>query len=1522
MSLNKQQLEAVNQANFPDNNSQLITPSKLREFNTDIIDSIQLTGSYATTGSNTFVGNQTIIGDLSVSGVISASVLYVQTETASVIYSSGSNQFGDELTDVQTLSGSVKIQGQLLINGVPLSSGSATVDTGSLVTTASFNAYTQSTNLRLNSLETNSASVNVSISNLNTTTASLSTSITNINQFTQSQSALNGTFATTGSNTFTGNQIIDRASKLYTNGVYWTDMTSGYNNLEIINQGGGNLDFASLNGGRMRVVNTPLQLTGSALSSNSDISTSANIYAANLTGSGTIINTGSFATTGSNTFTGTNSFSGGIDTIGGISMYQNGLFMGYPKQMGDPFDTNIFIATPRIIGQSSSGNNLILAGDTMNNRGVTVLNSLGVTGSVVVSRRQVGMSFVGGDLNLESTFTASLQQGYVWVGDSTGRTVTVATSSFGGGASINTGSFATTGSNVFVGNQTITGSLLISGSETIVGELTSSRLRVNSATSLGGTLSVAFDTIMRGDLTVESTSPQIKLRDNGAGGFSSGYDLRVDTGSFEIHDDTHNRDVLSDFFNSSSQQHTTSLTSEIIVISGSTSVTLIGNVSASIISASTINGLGDPLAFSQSVDSRINSIVTGTGFATTGSNTFRGQQTILADNAITISGSGFGYGITLQGQQGIKFEGSGGPRIQFQNATWMQGGENENFNFIADTDNPLTRGLDFFLYGTGSRQISFRNNSGPGASMQFALNSGSMTFNAGQSISLTGSTLQMQGFTYPTTDGTPGQVLSTNGSKVLSFTTVSGSATINTGSFATTGSNSFNGDQNITGSVRISSQLQFGTSNFGPTIQTLPSGTPSGDTGLQVNAGLSGSFSMRTLYGGGVGDAILEAYDTFPSFTRGGKIFAKSAGGASIFGFAGDIDISGSNTIIQNVNFIPFSASVNARILAITGSGGTINTGSFATTGSNTFTGTQNINEGVNTTFNMQATAQNVLFFNSPNTFMQSTGNFSFNNNGFLGGSGSLTFSVSNNELNLASDNGVRILRTSTGGPASTGAAILVNHSGSLVLSNSTANPTSLSHISSSQANANTNLIFKTNTATVDTIVSGSGNIFVNASAATAGFKRYIGNNNIALFGLPQISGSMQWSPTINGNYFGALNPINIRGAISASVMQVSQNAVLGLLNIGQTAILNAEKLTGQTNISSNVIAGTFNIVANQSDIRGITNVSNNNINGNIGLSLSSSAVTMVQNSINDNNFSVVNQFSSGGIGFGQAAFNVNTIGGSGNQFIITGSQPVASVSQAGMVQNLVLGQSNTAFVNSSGARVSGTNIYHNMVATSLLGNRLVVTGSSNNVDTTSFGSAFVGRFNATDGIRDRSSDVIFAVGTGTSVSARKTGFLIDSGSNSFFEGAVNISGSLLVNGTPITSIATGSFATTGSNSFVGANTFSGSVAFTGSVVGNVVALGITSNTASMNFNSGNYFTLTLADNATTHISASNVQPGVSATLVITTGTNSTASLAPTLLQPSGLEYSATVGTGKKDVLSIVAVEAGVPYVVSTKNMV
>jgi uncharacterized delta-60 repeat protein len=83
------------------------------------------------------------------------------------------------------------------------------------------------------------------------------------------------------------------------------------------------------------------------------------------------------------------------------------------------------------------------------------------------------------NLTIDGTLTASLQQGYVWVGNTSGRTTAVSTGSFGGGGggsditalnsftasqqALNT-TFADTGSNLFIGNQEITGSILMSGS--------------------------------------------------------------------------------------------------------------------------------------------------------------------------------------------------------------------------------------------------------------------------------------------------------------------------------------------------------------------------------------------------------------------------------------------------------------------------------------------------------------------------------------------------------------------------------------------------------------------------------------------------------------------------------------------------------------------------------------------------------------------------------------------------------------------------------------------------------------------------------------------------------------------------------------------------------------------------------------------------------------------------------------------------------------------------------------------------
>jgi len=75
------------------------------------------TSNLVTTGSNNFTGSQAISGSLDVTGNITAQTLVVQTVTSSVIYSSGSNVFGNSLANTQVFTGSMLVTGSLNIIG-------------------------------------------------------------------------------------------------------------------------------------------------------------------------------------------------------------------------------------------------------------------------------------------------------------------------------------------------------------------------------------------------------------------------------------------------------------------------------------------------------------------------------------------------------------------------------------------------------------------------------------------------------------------------------------------------------------------------------------------------------------------------------------------------------------------------------------------------------------------------------------------------------------------------------------------------------------------------------------------------------------------------------------------------------------------------------------------------------------------------------------------------------------------------------------------------------------------------------------------------------------------------------------------------------------------------------------------------------------------------------------------------------------------------------------------------------------
>jgi len=93
------------------------------------------TSSFATTGSNTFIGTQTISGSVLQSGsftstgTLTAQTLVIQTITSSVVYSSGSNIFGNDVANSQTFTGSVNITGSLSLNSITIPTSASLAST-------------------------------------------------------------------------------------------------------------------------------------------------------------------------------------------------------------------------------------------------------------------------------------------------------------------------------------------------------------------------------------------------------------------------------------------------------------------------------------------------------------------------------------------------------------------------------------------------------------------------------------------------------------------------------------------------------------------------------------------------------------------------------------------------------------------------------------------------------------------------------------------------------------------------------------------------------------------------------------------------------------------------------------------------------------------------------------------------------------------------------------------------------------------------------------------------------------------------------------------------------------------------------------------------------------------------------------------------------------------------------------------------------------------------------------------------
>jgi len=117
---------------------------------------------------------------------------------------------------------------------------------------------------------------------------------------------------------------------------------------------------------------------------------------------------------------------------------------------------------------------------------------------------------------------------------------------------------------------------------------------------------------------------------------------------------------------------------------------------------------------------------------------------------------------------------------------------------------------------------------------------------------------------------------------------------------------------------------------------------------------------------------------------------------------------------------------------------------------------------------------------------------------------------------------------------------------------------------------------------------------------------------------------------------------------------------------------------------------------------------------------------------------------------------------------------------------------------------------------------------------------------------------------------------------------------------------------------------FSGSASITGSLRGQISALSISSNTASLNMASNNFFTLTLVNGVDTLINPTNIQPGQTVNIKLTQDTAGTGTVSfPSFVdQATGSLYTGSAVANAIDIVTMITFDTTTVYLSSIRNMI
>jgi hypothetical protein len=436
MGLTKQQLEALNNNSFPNNNAGAITPAILRDYNTSAIANTVNQDVY-TTDSASVDSRLDNLENFSSSLVTNfATVAYVNGVSASLTttasfnaYTQSTNTFTASISTsvglLQTFSGSqYKADSASFSARIEAVTGSS-VDTGSLVTTASFNAYTASQDFLNTTFATTSSvnSLSASIFSTDATQSSLisgkldtssfntfSTSVdsrldllelsgsgfvttASFNTYTSSQDFKNTTFATTSSLNAVSTSV--GLLQTFSGSEYKNDSSSFDSRILAITGSGGNVSVQEE--GSILGDATSFNFLGAGVTA----TFSAGTASVTIPGGGGSIDTGSFATTGSNTFTGNQTIEGAIVsniTSSVIKLFSAGFVSGAVQlnitASSAISQSNLVLVGTPLIASSTSTGSIIISGS--NN-----ILTTGVRTNTLVSSFSYG--YIGGSGNTVAT---------------------------------------------------------------------------------------------------------------------------------------------------------------------------------------------------------------------------------------------------------------------------------------------------------------------------------------------------------------------------------------------------------------------------------------------------------------------------------------------------------------------------------------------------------------------------------------------------------------------------------------------------------------------------------------------------------------------------------------------------------------------------------------------------------------------------------------------------------------------------------------------------------------------------------------------------------------------------------------------------------------------------------------------------------------------------------------------------------------------------------------------------------------